>query len=181
MFYHNIKEDLRSPRKIPPASRFRFSLIFTMSLLTCFLGFTWQTKYDINCGLASNNGNEHPEHLKWWQKAPQLLISCFCISFVDTLGCTKYVDWYVRLRLFCIQFDQPYFIEHVKKMYVGEKNMALLGNPKSKPSMLCWHKFGQENSFCSTTVFRAYKQISQWAVFKCSLSAFIINSKEFSK
>ena len=39
-FVSKKKNNLRSPRKIPPASRFLFSLIFSMSLLTCFLGLT---------------------------------------------------------------------------------------------------------------------------------------------
>ena len=128
MFYHhNMKEDLRSPRKIPPASRFRFSLIFTMSLLTCFLGFTWQTKYYINCGLASNVAGMNILYLKDGRRHHNYWFPAFAFPLWTLWGCTKYVDWYVRLRLFCIQFDQPYFTGHVKKMYVGEKTWLCLG------------------------------------------------------
>ena len=126
MFYnhHNIKEDLRSPRKIPPASRFRFSLIFTMSLLTCFLGFTWQqTKYDINCGLASNNGNEHPLSERW-QSYWFLAFALRCISFVDTLGCTKYVDWHDVYDYFVYNLIHPILTR--KEDVCGRKNIALL-------------------------------------------------------
>ena len=126
MFYHNIKEDLRSPRKIPPASRFRFSLIFTMSLLTCFPGFTWQTKYDINCGLASNNGNEHPEHLKDGRRHHHnYWFPAFAFPLWTLWGCTICL----LIRTFTTILDTIWstlFYRTRKEDVCGRKNIALL-------------------------------------------------------